>query len=130
MELQTAREILGTLARGLHPDTGEAMPADSPYNAPSVIRALFTVSQALDSSAPSAAPRARSRRTDLPANTGKPWTADDDEQLRLGFDAGTPTKDLAAALGRTRWAVESRLVKLGALPLSRGDVPMDAGVAH
>ena len=47
MELQAAHQIIDTLAQGIHPITGEAMPEDSPYNAPSVIRALFTVSQAL-----------------------------------------------------------------------------------
>ncbi|WP_427915337.1 hypothetical protein ACPWT1_10665 [Ramlibacter sp. MMS24-I3-19] len=114
MELQTARAIIDTLAQGIHPVTGEAMPADSPYLAPPVIRALFTVSHALEGG--TATPRRRDR-TDLPANTGKPWTAEDDEALRAGFGAGTPTKDLAAALGRTRWAVESRLVKLGEMTL-------------
>jgi hypothetical protein len=113
MELQTARAILDTLAQGIHPVTGEVMPEDSPYNAPPVIRALFAVSQALEGV--SAAPPARKR--DLPPNTGKPWSADDDEALRAGFAAGTPTKDLAAALGRTRWAIESRLVKLGEMTL-------------
>ncbi|HYD74755.1 hypothetical protein [Ramlibacter sp.] len=116
MELQTAREIIDTLAQGIHPVTGEAMPADSPYNAPPVIRALFAVSQALDTAVAAPAPAARPRR-EAPPNTGKPWSADDDEQLRSGFDAGTPTKDLAAALGRTRWAIESRLVKLGVMTL-------------
>jgi hypothetical protein len=125
MELQTAREIIDTLAQGIHPVTGEAMPGDSPYNAPPVIRALFTVSQALE-----AAPAQRPRR-EMPANSGKPWAAEDDEQLRAGFDAGTPIKDLAAALGRTRWAVESRLVKMGALPLRRSDVALNgADAAH
>src|SRR3954464_12402605 len=107
MELQTARAILDTLAQGIHPVTGEVMPEDSPYNAPPVIRALFAVSQALESGAaaapPAPAPRKREReRGDLPPNTGKPWSADDDQALRAGFAAGTPTKDLAAALGRTR----------------------------
>jgi hypothetical protein len=128
MELQTARAILDTLAQGIHPITGELVPEDSPYNAPPVIRALFIVSQALEVAA--AAPAPRRARSDPPANTGKPWSAEDDEQLRLGFDAGTPTKDLAAALGRTRWAIESRLVKLGAMPLNRGGVPMGSGPAH
>jgi hypothetical protein len=114
MELQTAREIIGTLARGVHPVTGEVMPQESPYHAPIVVEALLAVQQALD--APAAKPRRA--RTELPANTGKPWSAEDDEQLRLGFYAGTPTKDLAAALGRTRWAIESRLVKLGMLTLA------------
>ena len=114
MELQTARAIIDTLAQGIHPVTGEAMPPDSPYLAPPVIRALFTVSQALEAGPP--APKKR-ERGDLPANTGKPWSAEDDEALRAGFGAGTPTKDLAAALGRTRWAIESRLVKLGEMTL-------------
>ena len=114
MELQTARAIIDTLAQGIHPVTGEAMPPDSPYLAPPVIRALFTVSQALEAGA--SAPKKR-ERGDLPANTGKPWSAEDDEALRAGFGAGTPTKDLAAALGRTRWAIESRLVKLGEMTL-------------
>ena len=127
MELQTARAIIDTLAQGIHPVTGEAMPQDSPYNAPPVIRALFAVSQALEGGAPPAAKRPRVR-TDLPANTGKPWTADDDEQLRAGFVAGTPTKDLAAALGRTRWAIESRLVKLGEMTL--GGTPAARAGAH
>jgi len=130
MELQTARQIIDTLAQGIHPVTGEAMPEDSPYNAPPVIRALFAVSQALESGLAAPAPAPRKPRADLPANTGKAWTAEDDEQLRAGFDAGTPTKDLAAALGRTRWAIESRLVKLGAMPLARGDVAMGSGPAH
>src|SRR5512141_1432770 len=49
MELQEARAIVNALAQGVHPVTGEVMPEDSPYNAPPVIRALVTVSQALDS---------------------------------------------------------------------------------
>lgn len=120
MELQTAREIIGTLAHGIHPVTGEVMGEDSPYNAPPVIRALFTVARALDESA--VKPR---KRGDTPPNTGKPWSGDDDEQLRLGFQAGTPTKDLASALGRTRWAIESRLVKLGLMTL--GSAPAAQG---
>lgn len=125
MELQTARAIIDTLAQGIHPVTGEAMPEDSPYNAPPVIRALFAVSQALETGAlpPPLAKRARPRG-DLPANTGKPWAGEDDEQLRAGFLAGTPTRDLAAALGRTRWAVESRLVKLGEMTLGGSSAAM------
>ena len=40
MELQAAHQIIA-LAQGVHPITVEAMPEDSPYNAPPVIRALF-----------------------------------------------------------------------------------------
>ncbi|MBI2770138.1 MAG: hypothetical protein HYX47_10975 [Burkholderiales bacterium] len=115
MELQSARQIIDTLAQGVHPVTGEAMPQDSPYNAAPVIRALFAVSRALEE-----AP-ARSRRP-APANAGKPWQPQDDSQLVAGFDGGTEVPQLALELARTRYAVQARLVKLGKMP-PRGDVP-------
>jgi hypothetical protein len=113
MELQEARAIVNTLAQGIHPVTGEAMPEDSPYNAPPVIRALFAVSQALD------AKEARPRR-ESPPNAGKPWGPDEDAMLDAVFAAGGDLKPLAQAMGRTLFAVESRLVKLGKLPPRSG----------
>ena len=109
MELQTARQIIDTLSQGIDPVTGEAMPADSPYNAPPVIRALFAVSQAL------AEKPARSQRQG-PPNAGKAWDAAEDARLEAAFTAGVHVKQLAEELGRTLFAVESRLVKLGKLP--------------
>ena len=108
MELQAARQIIDTLAQGIHPVTGEVMPEDSPYNAPPVIRALFAVSQAID--APVAVTKPR---RGLPANAGKPWAKEDDDALEVAFDAGVDVKDMAHQLARTAWAVEARLVKLG-----------------
>ena len=113
MELQAAHQIIDTLAQGIHPVTGEAMPEDSPYNAPPVIRALFAVSQAL-SGKPVRQPR------QLPSNAGKAWQPDEDAKLAAGFDAGAELKRLAADLGRTPFAVETRLVKLGKLPVRVG----------
>jgi hypothetical protein len=113
MELQTARQIIDTLSQGIHPVTGEAMPADSPYNAPPVIRALFAVSQAL------AEKPARPQR-ELPANAGKAWDAEEDARLGLAFAGGAELKQIAAQFGRTPFAVESRLVKLGKLPARSG----------
>jgi hypothetical protein len=113
MELQEARAIVHTLAQGIHPVTGEVMPQDSPYNAPPVIRALFVVSHALDDTA------ARPRR-ESPPNAGKPWSAEEDEMLDAVFSAGGDMKPLAQALGRTLFALESRLVKLGKLPPRTG----------
>ena len=114
MELQTAHQIIDTLAQGIHPVTGEAMPADSPYNAPPVIRALFAVSQALADK-----PAARPKR-ELPPNAGKPWDAEEDARLGAAFAAGAQLKQLSEDLGRTLFAVESRLVKLGKLPVRAG----------
>jgi hypothetical protein len=120
MELQIARQIIDTLAQGIHPVTGEAMPEDSPYNAPPVIRALHTVSRALDGAAPQ--PDGGRNRRSLPANAGKPWSAQEDAALETAFDAGIALKQVAAELGRTRFAVEQRLVKLGkvAAPVGGG----------
>lgn len=122
MELQSARQIIDTLAQGIHPVTGEVMPDSSPYNAPPVIRALFAVSQALEEAKP-----ARARKPQ-PPNAGKPWTAEDDARLQQCFAQGLGLAQLAQELGRTRWAVESRLVKLGQLA-GKGDVPFIGAAA-
>lgn len=115
MELQIARQIIDTLAQGIHPVTGEAMPADSPYNAPPVIRALHAVSRALEgiASAGDEVPPASSRTRRVVPNAGKPWSAQDDAALETAFDAGIPLKQVAQELGRTQFALEQRLVKLG-----------------
>ncbi|MEO5669369.1 MAG: hypothetical protein ABIR26_01645 [Ramlibacter sp.] len=110
MELHAARQIIDTLAQGVHPVTGEVMPDESPYNAPPVIRALMAVSEALERVPAARAPRA------LPANAGKPWTPADDEKVGAAFSAGANLSQLARDLGRTPFAVETRLVKLGKLP--------------
>jgi hypothetical protein len=122
MELQAARQIIDTLAQGIHPVTGEAMPQDSPYNAAPVIRAMFTVSQALQAK-PGRAPR------ELPANAGKPWTEEDDQALAVAFDAGADTKAMMQSLGRTRFSVEARLVKLGRVAPRNGAVPFHTRAA-
>jgi hypothetical protein len=113
MELQTAQQIIDTLAQGIHPVTGEAMPEDSPYNAPPVIRALFAVSQALQGQP------TRTRR-EPPPNAGKAWRDEEDAQLAAAFDAGAAVKQLATDLGRSAFAVETRLIKLGKLPVRVG----------
>jgi hypothetical protein len=128
MELQIARQILDTLAQGIHPVTGEAMPEDSPYNAPPVIRALHTVARALEGHAAAPAP-ARTTRA-APANAGKAWSAEDDAVLETGFDAGTDLKQLAETLARTRFGVEQRLIKLGKMPSPAGGGRFGNGAAR
>lgn len=115
MELQVARQIIDTLAQGIHPVTGEAMPGDSPYNAPPVIRALHAVSRALEAGMTQPEPAAR-----RPPNAGKPWSAREDAALETAFDAGIALKQVAQELGRTPFAVEQRLVKLGKIAAPAG----------
>ena len=125
MELQIARQIIDTLAQGIHPVTGEAMPEDSPYNAPPVIRALHAVARALDTGEPPE----RARRTQ-PPNAGKAWTGQEDAALATAFDAGIALKQVAQELGRTQFAVEQRLVKLGKVAAPSGGGRYGNGAAH
>src|SRR4051794_36758912 len=121
MELQIARQIIETLAQGIHPVTGEAMPDDSPYNAPPVIRALHAVGRALEgmTTLPHEEP-ARGTRRVAPPNAGKAWSAQEDAALETAFDAGIPIKQVAQELGRTAFAVEQRLVKIGKVAAPAG----------
>ena len=126
MELQIARQIIETLAQGIHPLTGEAMPEDSPYNAPPVIRALHAVARALDT-APAAGDEPPRPRRPPPPNAGKVWSAQEDAALEIAFDAGIPLKQVAQELGRTAFAVEQRLVKLGKVAPPAGGGRYGAG---
>jgi hypothetical protein len=119
MELQQARAILQRLAHGIHPVTGVLMDANSPYNEPTVIRALFAVDQALGTAEATAAKASAERRAS-PPNQGKPWAPEDDARLDAAFAAGADLKPLADELGRTAFALEARLVKLGRLPARSG----------
>jgi hypothetical protein len=128
MELQIARQIIDTLAQGIHPITGEAMPEDSPYNAPPIIRALHVVSQVLAS--PEASPKPARASRAAPANAGKAWSPEDDATLESGFDRGLEMKELADSLQRTRFGVEQRLIKLGKLPTPAGGGRFGNGAAQ
>lgn len=114
MELQEARAIVATLAQGIHPVTGVLMDADSPYNEPTVIRALYTVAHSLEGK--EGAPR----RPLAAPNQGKAWSPEDDAKLDAAFAAGADLKPVAQQLGRTTFALEARLVKLGRLPPREG----------
>lgn len=129
MELQIARQIIDTLAQGIHPVTGEAMPEDSPYNAPPVIRALHAVSRALEAPGAAEPPEPARSRRNLPPNAGKAWSPQEDAALETAFDAGIDLKQVAEELGRTRFAVEQRLVKLGKVAAPAGGGRFGVSVA-
>lgn len=59
--------------------------------------------------------RLRERRDRLPANVGKPWTAEQDAALLTAFDAGLPLENIAAQLQRTRIGIRTRLERHGRL---------------
>lgn len=105
MELAKAREIIRILADGVDPATGEVLPAESVYNSPEVIRALFAV---LEATAPISTTQLDSHR-----NAGNPWTSTEDDMLKEEFTAKISISDIAKEHGRTYGAIESRLDHLG-----------------
>jgi hypothetical protein len=103
-----AKKIIDALANGIDPDTGEILPAQSTFNSPQVIRALFVAGNALVRAAKRA-----DRDNSLPNNAGRSWSDVEDKELLVIFDAGTPVKEIAVKHGRTLGAIASRLVRLG-----------------
>jgi len=117
MEREHTLRILNALANGVHPATGEQFPADSPYQHPDTVRALFEAVRLFEQSRASAGERAQ-RSSSMPGNTGLRWTTEEEARLIAAFDAGRPVDELARAHNRTRAGIEARLVKLGKLDAS------------
>ncbi len=117
METAAALKIIQQLADGIDPQTGKAFGADSPYQHPDTVRALFVALRALDAPPAPAAPASRQRAAatgdNTPSNSGKPWSDDEDKALAAAFDAGKKILELATAHRRSRFAIEARLAKLG-----------------
>ena len=110
-----AKQIVEVLARGVDPETGEALGADSPVHNRHVIRALFMAAHALADAAAARRPR------ELPANVGKPWTLEEDQLLCEGFDGGLSIAELAEKHARAKGGIRSRLIRLGRIdPTQRG----------
>ncbi|MBK6637275.1 MAG: hypothetical protein IPH08_16790 [Rhodocyclaceae bacterium] len=103
-----AKKIIDALANGIDPETGEILLSQSTFNSPQVIRALFVAASALERAA-----RRADRDNSLPNNAGRSWSEEEDKQLLVIFDSGTPVKEIAARHGRTLGAITSRLVRLG-----------------
>lgn len=113
MEKQHALKILNSLANGVHPATGEVFAPDSPYQHPDTVRALFEAIRSIDG-ATAAGPEPQKK----PTATFVRWTADEEERLVAGFDAGKSTTDLAQLHNRSLAGIEARLLKLGKIDVS------------
>ena len=119
MERDQALKIVNALANGVHPATGEVFAANSAYQHPETVRALFEAVRALEGSKPAAGSAATERKNaDMPANTFVRWTPEEEERLAAGFDAGRTSADLAKLHNRSRAAIEARLLKLGKIDVS------------
>ena len=69
MDEEQALDLIRPLADGILPTTGEALPADSPFQHPNIVRALYLAVRALEAEA-----ERRTRQRHLPGNAGKPWS--------------------------------------------------------
>ena len=110
MNASQALSFVRSLANGVDPESGEVFPADSAYQRPEIVRALYEAATALEKEE-----RSSRRKAELPAKTGEPWTEDEDRKLLSGFDAGRGLPEIAAAHERTQTGVRARLVKYGRL---------------
>jgi hypothetical protein len=112
--------ILRALARGVDPATGEAFAGNHACQQPGTVRALCAAVAQLARAAaePAAVPTRRS--AEAPPKAGQPWDATEEQALVAAFDAGGKLGALAREFGRSRAAVEARLVRLGKLPGNPG----------
>jgi hypothetical protein len=117
MEIRKAQKFVEILAQGVDPTTGEAFAADSPYNEPQIIRALFTVHEFVRRARkpPMSADERRQENVELgrPRNYGLPWTDEARAQVATAFQEGKPIAELAATLERTQGAIQAELIRQG-----------------
>jgi len=114
MDDMQAAEILKALAAGTGPAASLPLANPADLQSAEVLRALFLGADALQTRA-----QAGRRQSTLPRNAGKPWSAEEDERLLAGFDAGRKMDELVAAHERTRAGLEARLVKHGRLEVGQ-----------
>ncbi|MES2562765.1 MAG: hypothetical protein V4637_08560 [Pseudomonadota bacterium] len=118
MEQQHAVRILHALANGIHPATGEVFAADSPYQHPDTVRALFEAMRVMRANAPLPAPTGESNPPAASVNPFVRWTPEEEERLAIAFDSGKTSAALAKLHNRSRAAIEARLLKLGKIDAS------------
>src|SRR4029078_8363994 len=83
MEQAQALAVVRSLANGVDPETGEVFAADSGYQRPRVVRALYEAAAALERME-----RFERRKAQMPAKTGEPWTEDEDRKPLARFPRG------------------------------------------
>lgn len=124
MEREQALRILNALANGVHPATGEKFAADSPYQHPDTVRALFEAIRAVDGAAAQHAPERKAAPPMPQSGSGSRWSTEEEQRLATAFDAGRTVDELARAHSRSRAAIEARLVRLGKMDASAVTTPL------
>jgi len=114
MERGKTLEVLKALADGIDPTTGEQFPAASAYQHPDIVRAIYSAIRFLETGSSPA--RLAASGKSGPENAGRPWSQEEDLRLGRDYDSGKSVDELAEAHKRSKWAIESRLARLGKIP--------------
>ena len=117
MELDEAKEIVRALADGVDPTTGEVLPQESPYNDPSVIRALFKVIESTRTAKKPTKTNEQRQQDNIdsekPKNAGLPWTDELKAELASKYRSGVSIDEICKQYERTKGAIVSELTKQG-----------------
>lgn len=105
METQQALKIMRALASGVHPHSGNALPSNSLYRQPEVIKAL---NRALGTLA-----QAEEKERQRPPNSGRYWSSEEDAKICEEVRNGLDFRLIAKAHQRSVGSIVARLVKLG-----------------
>jgi hypothetical protein len=105
MEIEEALTIMRALARGVNPETREALEAESICRKPQVVKALNRALGALVQQQD----RARSR----PGSAGRYWSREEDAQVCAEVRQGIDFHEIAKSHNRSVPSIVARLVKLG-----------------
>ena len=128
MEKEQVLRILNALANGVHPATGEKFAADSPYQHPDTVRALFEAMRVVEGGAtktPASAAATERKPAQMPqSGSGSRWSSEEEQRLAAAFDNGQSVDALARSHGRSRAAIEARLVRLGKMDASAVTTPL------
>ena len=116
MNNERAIEVLEMLLDGVHPVTGEILPEKGPHAEPEVIRALHKGIQALSREVKQGklgSMSSESNKNQGKPNAGRPWTEDDDRQLRELYKNQVSVEEMCTVLQRRPRGINNRLVCLG-----------------
>lgn len=106
MDILRAKEILTILADGTNPLTGEVLPNSDSCNQVEVVRALHAVLNALNH-------QEEKNKKSQWENAGKPWSAEEKEQLIQEYHTGLKIHEISKKHGRSRGAIEAKLAQVG-----------------
>ena len=106
MDIERAKALLGALADGVNPITGEVLPEDDSCNQVEIVRALNIILRALEKQPPKA-------NLKSPENAWRVWTKEDENDLCRMFDAGYTKEEICNHFKRSVDGIAAKLVRLG-----------------